>query len=207
MIAFHSNVAPGGFDVYTIAADSTPGAGTDSRVRLTSNFVSDENPSWSPDGARIAFERGNGTNVGDTSKELWAMSADGSGAVAITANSVYDADPAWSPDGTRIAYTSTADGDLEIFSMPAAGGAAVNITHTTSGIADDQPDWAAAPATPPPPPPPPPPTPPPTPTPTPPPSTPTVPETPACGDKAGFDAVQALGCLTRKVTRGPRAAW
>ena len=48
MIAFQSNVNPGGYDLYAIAANATPGAGTDPRVRLTTNFVSDENPSWSP---------------------------------------------------------------------------------------------------------------------------------------------------------------
>ena len=56
---------PGGYDLYAIAASATPGAGTDARVRLTTNFVSDENPELVADGARIAFERGNGTNAGD----------------------------------------------------------------------------------------------------------------------------------------------
>src|SRR3954454_24735325 len=63
-IAFHSNL-DGDFEIYTIAASSVPGIGTDSRVKLTDNIgVQDQNPSWSPDGARIVFERGSGTNVG-----------------------------------------------------------------------------------------------------------------------------------------------
>ena len=73
---------------------------------------------------QIAFERGSGTNVGDTTKEIWAMDADGAGQVQRTTNIDYDVQPAWSPDGTRIAYVTNADGDLEVVSMPAGGGAA-----------------------------------------------------------------------------------
>src|SRR4029078_1678900 len=66
-IAYDSN-ADGGFEVYTIDANATASFGT----RRTPNEVGQnyQNPSWSPDAARIAFERGIGTNVGDTTKEL-----------------------------------------------------------------------------------------------------------------------------------------
>ena len=166
-LAFHSNV-DGEFEIYTIAADSTPvGTGTDTRVKLTDNVgIQDQNPAWSPDGARLVFERGGGTNVGDNTKEIWVMDADGSDAVQLTTNTDYEVQPTWSPDGTRIAFVSDADGDLEVMSMPAAGGTATNLTSTAAGIDDEQPAWGVKPPLPPPPPPP-------TPTPTP------TPEAPA----------------------------
>jgi Tol biopolymer transport system component len=62
------------------------------------NDVGDGSPSWSPDGKRIAFQRGH---------EIWIVDADGSHAHALTkcsSASCYHASPAWSPDGTRIAF-------------------------------------------------------------------------------------------------------
>ena len=94
VIAFHSNVAAGGYDIYTIAADATPERAPTRACGARATSSATRTRPWSPDGARIAFERGNGTNVGDTTKELWAMDADGTDAVALTTNGVYDADPA-----------------------------------------------------------------------------------------------------------------
>ncbi|MEA2311219.1 MAG: hypothetical protein QOE28_1187 [Solirubrobacteraceae bacterium] len=204
-IAFHSNL-DGEFEIYSIAAGSSPGATTDSRVKLTDNLnIQDQNPSWSPDGARIAFERGSGTNVGDATKEIYAMDADGTNAAQLTFNADYDVQPAWSPDGTRIAFESDAgpDGDREILSMPAVpGGAASNVTSTTSGVQDTQPDWGR-------PAPEPEPTPTPTPTATPPPGgggggggggVPGVPpgeSPPSCSTTVAIGFVEVVGCFTR----------
>jgi Tol biopolymer transport system component len=188
-IAFHSNLNAGGFDLYTIAADSTPGAGNDTRVRVTNNFVEDENVAWAPDGGRLVFQRGAGAQA-----EIWVRTLAGA-ETRLTTNAVFDGDPVFSPDGTRILYTSNADGDLELYSMPAAGGAPVNVTNTSGGIADEQPHWgsfAEAPE--------------PTPTPTPtaspgpgPSPTPTPgPTGPGCSDKARAGAAEAVGCLARE---------
>ena len=139
-IAYESN-SDGSFEIYTIPASTTAGTGT----RRSANEVGQgyQNPSWSPGGARIAFERGTGTNVGDATKEIWVMDADGTDPVQLTSNGVYDAQPAFSPDGNKLAFETNADGDLEINTMdagPLAPG--TNISNTTSGITDGQPDWA-----------------------------------------------------------------
>lgn len=140
-IAYQSN-ADGGFEIYTIDATATASFGT----RRSANEVGQnyQNPSWSPDAARIAFERGIGTNVGDTTKEIWTMRADGTDPVQLTSNNFFDVQPAYSPDGTQITYESDADGDREIYTRAAtAGGASANATNTGAGIADEQPDWGS----------------------------------------------------------------
>ena len=138
-IAYESN-ADGSFEIYTIDATATAGFGTRrSANELGQNY---QNPSWSPDAARIAFERGTGTNVGDTTKEIWTMRADGTDPVQLTSNSFYDVQPAYSPDGTRIAYESNEGGDREIYTRPAsAGGTSTNVTNTSAGATEEQPDW------------------------------------------------------------------
>jgi Tol biopolymer transport system component len=63
-------------------------------------------PSWSPDGAQIAFEhRGDG----DTQPaQIFVMNADGSHprrfSATIGGARYAESDPAWSPDGTRLVY-------------------------------------------------------------------------------------------------------
>jgi hypothetical protein len=61
------------------------------RTTLTTGF----DPSWSPDGSRIAFRRGDG---------LYVASADGSGATLIVAGGTRMGGPTWSPDGTQLAF-------------------------------------------------------------------------------------------------------
>jgi TolB protein len=62
------------------------------------------NPSWSPDGQRIAFSSGGGTDF-----QIYSMPADG-GAWRLVARNGNN--PSYSPNGRRIAYTSlmAADG-------------------------------------------------------------------------------------------------
>ena len=58
-----------------------------------------QTPVWSPDGRRIAF-----LSRRDGSKELYVVSADGSGQRRLTRDARYSATPAWSPDGRKIAF-------------------------------------------------------------------------------------------------------
>jgi Tol biopolymer transport system component len=62
-------------------------------------------PTWSPDGERIAFE------VVSDERSLYAIDRDGSNLTELLGPAPHDSmgffDPAWSPDGSRIAYIAS----------------------------------------------------------------------------------------------------
>ena len=68
--------------------------------RLTTNAHADLLPTWSPNGAQIAF-RSDRTANGD----IYTMNADGSSQTRLTTSSGVDSEPAWS--GTTIAFATT----------------------------------------------------------------------------------------------------
>src|SRR5258705_13537728 len=69
------------------------------------------------------------------------MNADGSGVTRLTDTPAADGDPAWSPDGTRLAFTSTRDGNSEIYVMNADGSGVTRLTSDPNR--DGQPAWCA----------------------------------------------------------------
>ncbi|MGE3166288.1 MAG: TolB family protein [Planctomycetota bacterium] len=66
------------------------------------------------------------------SYDVWAGNPDGSNLVNLTQNPGYDAEATMAQDGSRIVFTSTRDGDLEIYTM-APDGSDVRRLTTTPG--------------------------------------------------------------------------
>ena len=62
--------------------------------RLTDNALFESWPTWSPDGARLAFAAG----------DLYVMPSAGGAAVQLTTGGLNPQNLAWSPDGARLAF-------------------------------------------------------------------------------------------------------
>jgi TolB protein len=88
-------------------------------------------PTWSPDGAWIAFSM-----HGD----IWKVPAAGGEAVALTRGPWYYFEPAWSPDGSMLAFTVDTGGNLDIGTVSADGGEVTR--RTDDAAADLGPAWS-----------------------------------------------------------------
>jgi len=98
-IAF-SSTRDGNLEIYVMNADGN------NQIRLTNHPEADFQPSWSPDGSRIAFvsDRNGGND------QIYVMDSSGKNVEKLT-NGAFDRHPAWSPDGKRIAYHGYEDED------------------------------------------------------------------------------------------------
>jgi CubicO group peptidase (beta-lactamase class C family) len=119
-------------EIYTAKPD-----GTD-LLRLTRDLAFDNLPAWSPDGRRIAFNRGD-----SASSDLYLVDADGSGLSQLTDFDGFECAPTWSADG-RIAFVwghadprSTCDG-APLWVMSADGSDPTMLVDRAVGY----PSWA-----------------------------------------------------------------
>ena len=84
-------------DIWTMRADG-------SHVRQVTNGRAQEfDPTWSPDGERIAYRHQTGD---DTTTEIFVMDAEGMTRTNLTRNGVADWGPDWAPDGRTITFNS-----------------------------------------------------------------------------------------------------
>jgi Tol biopolymer transport system component len=127
------------FEIYKMNADGTE------QDRLTEDPGTDEAPSWSPDGKKIAFtsDRETADNpYGDD--EIYTMDPDGSNPTNVSNTDKWSRDeaPSWSPDGKEIAFQSNRNAnDWEIYKMKADGTQQINLTNNASSP-DFQPSWS-----------------------------------------------------------------
>lgn len=118
--------APQNPEVFTINPD---GSG---ETVLTDHPLRDGDPSWSPDGTKLAFE-----SFRDGGSEVYVMNADGTGVTRLTFNGpAEDRGTSWSPDGSQIVYHSArfpaapgpGHSSLEIIKMNADGSDQTRLT-------------------------------------------------------------------------------
>jgi TolB protein len=113
------------FDLVTVAAGGGP-----TRPLVTSG-QDEANPSWSPDGERVAFQRSVRGVV-----TIWVARADGSRPRRLGDG----ADPAFSPDGARLAFVAQTGRNYDLWVMDADGGGRVRLT--TGPTAEFSPTWS-----------------------------------------------------------------
>jgi len=112
-------------DIYIVSA------GGGAPRQLTTNPGPDSNPQWAPDGKWIAY-------TGNADQKSWAaktdvllISPDGGAPRNLTKDFFESAGPslAWAPDGNTLYFSSGVGMYTHIFSVPAGGGKATQITR------------------------------------------------------------------------------
>ena len=105
--------------------------------RITNSSAEDAHPSLSPDGSTVVF-----VSNRSGAPRLWSVPAPALDATAFdvpvalatgSAPEIPEGGPAWSPDGSTLAFSSARSGTTQIFTMPAGGGDAVELTTDAGG--------------------------------------------------------------------------
>jgi len=111
--------------LWTVNVDGT--GLTKLTIALPGGATDPGNPTWSPNGSRIAF-----TATRDFVKSVWTMNADGSNMVQVTTDAGFDMTPTWAPAGDRIAFSrynaAAPQNGWDIMIVNAAGGTPVRLT-------------------------------------------------------------------------------
>jgi dipeptidyl aminopeptidase/acylaminoacyl peptidase len=117
----------------TIEQINTDGSGRKVHITATARL---DYPSFSPDGGRIAYEKG--PVAGNT--DIFVRNIATAATTRLTWSTAADRHPSWSPDGTRLAFASARTGKDQIYTMKAGtGGDVLRITYADQWL--DSPVW------------------------------------------------------------------
>lgn len=107
-------------------------------IELSAPGVEDRQPTWSPDGRQIAFERREGDNW-----NIYVLKLTTGAMRKLTGHPAFDGYPNWSPDGKSLVFESSRDGTLGIYAVPATGGVVRKVF--VGDVASTSPVWQAQP--------------------------------------------------------------
>jgi CSLREA domain-containing protein len=119
-------------EIYAVKTDGT------NLIRLTNDLAQDTEPTWSPDGTKIAFV----SNRGGTS-QIWVMNANGTQPHFVN-DTVGGQHPTWSPTNTQIVFSSMKTGRWDIYKADVDGSnLAVSLTLPNDTTNDNKnfPSW------------------------------------------------------------------
>lgn len=135
-IAFASDQASAVHQVYWL----NPRTGE--QQQLTQINFGIDHPRWSPDGTKIAIY----SAVRDRerwpfgNREIWQVSADGTGLKSLIADGEFNDEPVISPDLKHIAFTSTRDDNTDVYTFDRDSREILRLTRHPSS--DSRPSWA-----------------------------------------------------------------
>jgi Tol biopolymer transport system component len=111
-------------DLWRLPVSPETGVATGEPGSLTATTREDSRGSWSPDGARIAFNSDRGGEM-----NLWLHDIGTDVTTQLTRGAGGDYQPFWSPDGERIVFFSLRSGSSDIWEVDAAGGEPLRLTE------------------------------------------------------------------------------
>ncbi|MFM8876104.1 MAG: hypothetical protein ACKOGC_08530, partial [Anaerolineae bacterium] len=106
-------------------------------IQITQTSLSSEDdPSWSPDGTKIAY-------ISDVHlTDLCIINSDGSGNKCIDTTGRNFSRPTWSPDGTKLAFSSERNGPFKIYIINANGNGNATLLAQVKGARSFSPSWS-----------------------------------------------------------------
>jgi Tol biopolymer transport system component len=114
-------------------------SGGELRQLTTGWFYNSADPSWSPQGDRIAYS----SNRDVAGSQIWLMNSDGSDSHRIFTGLAYAAQPDWSADGQWLVVTGVREGSsaLEVYKMRPDGSELTQLTDVPEYTKND-PTWS-----------------------------------------------------------------